>query len=335
MIYDRKVISDFERSLRIFKGNAESSVKIYSKKVNKFLAWAEKEGCKTPFSRADVELYLEYCFYAGNSAVTRLSKQTALSNFFRYLIYAGLMSEDPTKDIPRPRQSKKFIQYFTQTEVLKIFSAIDIRQEIGLRDAVIIMFAVFGGLRVSEITSLTFQNIIDEGKSLTLEVTGKGDKTRRLYLWKVPSDYLRQWISVRLSQHPRASDPLIVSYRRGGVVRGARMGTPMLDRICKKYAAIAGIKRTKISMHMLRATHANNLRHIAGYDSSAIAERLGHVSIATTDRYIATRGRIHRQYPSLAAYWKEFNLLWKETPDAASPTDNNNPHGGTGDDDEI
>jgi len=335
MIYDQKVILDFERNIRIFRGLAESSIKAYSKSVDKFLIWAEKEGCKTPFSRDDVERYLESCFYAGNSAATRLSKQTALSNFFRYLMLTGLMSEDPTRDIPRPRQTKKFIQYFAQAEVLKIFAAIDVRQEIGLRDAIIVMFAVFAGMRVSEITGLTFQSIIDEGKSLTLQVKGKGEKIRRVELWKAPSDYLRRWISIRLSQHPQPSDPLIVSYRRGSVVRGARMGISMLDRICKKYAAIAGIQRTKISMHMFRATHANDLRHVAGYDTPAIAGRLGHADISTTDRYIAHRGRIHRQYPSLAAYWKDFNLLWKETPHAPSATDSNKPHGGTWNDDEI
>jgi len=335
VIYDQKVISDFERHVRILQALSDSSVKVYTKKIEAFLLWAEKEKCKLPLTREDVEHYMEGCFYAGNSNITRFSKLTAIRKFFRYLIYAGLMSEDPTENIPRPRQRKKFIQFFTQSEVLKIFAAIDITREIGLRDAVIVMLAVFGGLRVSEITGLTFQDIIDDGKSLDLQVTGKFDKTRRLYLWKAPSEYIRRWISIRLSQHPKASDPLIVSYRRGGTVRGARMGISMLDRICKQHVAAAGIHKPKISMHMFRATHANDLRHVAGYDTPAIAERLGHASIATTDGYIATRGRIHRQYPSLAAYWKEFSSLWKEISHAPSSTDNNNPYGGAGDDNEI
>jgi integrase/recombinase XerD len=335
MIYDQKLISDFERHVRILQALSESSVKVYRKKIDEFLVWAEKERCEIPLSRADIEQYMEVCFYAGNSNITRFSKLTAIRKFFRYLIYAGLMSEDPTEKIPRPRQRKKFIQFFTQTEVLKIFGAIDISREIGLRDAVIVILAAFAGLRVSEITGLTLQDIIDDGKSLDLQVTGKFDKVRRLYLWKAPSEHLRRLISIRLSQHPRASDPLIVSYRRGSVVRGSRMGISMLDRICKKYAAAAGIHKPKISMHMFRATHANDLRHIAGYDTPAIAERLGHESIATTDNYIAARGRIHRQYPSLAVYWKEFNLLWKETPHAASPTDDTKKYGGARDDDEV
>jgi integrase/recombinase XerD len=335
MIYDQKIISDFERHVRILQALSESSVKVYTRKIEEFLLWAEQEKCQSPVTREDVEHYLEVCFYAGNSNITRFSKLTAIRKFFRYLIYAGLMTEDPTEKIPRPRQRKRFIQFFTQSEVLKIFAAIDITREIRLRDAVIVILAVFGGLRVSEITNLTLQDIIDDGKSLDLQVTGKFDKTRRLYLWKAPSEYIRRWISVRLSHHPRASDPLIVSYRRGGAVRGARMGISMLDRICKQHVAAAGIHKPKISMHMFRATHANDLRHVAGYDTPAIAERLGHASIATTNDYIATRGRIHRQYPSLAAYWKEFNLLWKETPHDAIATDNNNPHGGAGDDNEI
>ena len=334
MIFDAHLLDDFARHVRILQALSESSVKIYRTKIEEFLSWADGNNCQVPPSQADIERYMEACFYTGNSNITRLSKLTAIKKFYRFLIYKGLTSEDPTERIPRPRQRKRFIPFFTQGEVLRIFRAIDIRKEIGLRDAIIFILAVFGGLRVSEIANLTLEDIIDDGKSLDLNVTGKFNKTRRIYLWKAPSDLLRRWVSIRLSQHPRACDPLVVSYRRGSISRGSRMGIPMLDRICKKYAAAADIHKPKISMHMFRASHANDLRHIEGYDTPAIAARLGHVSIATTDNYIATRGRIHRRFPSLAAYWKEFNTIWEDSAYADSATTKTRD-GGADDDNEI
>ena len=68
-------------------------------------------------------------------------------------------------------------------------------------------------------------------------------------------------------------------------------------------------------MHMFRASHAVDLRQIQGYDTPAIAERLGHANIQTTDRYISTRGRIHHTYPSLSVYWKDFATLWERRND--------------------
>lgn len=308
-----KLLSDFARHLKVLQALSDSSVNVYLKKINEFLDWLTAQNRPhNNVTRRDLEDYLEACFYKGNSNATRLSKLTAIKKYFRYLIYAGIVQEDPTEEIPRPRRRKKFIQMFTKNEILRIFAAIDIKAQMGLRDAVIFILAVFCGLRAGEISGLALQDIIDVGKSLDVHVTGKFGKERQVYLWKVPSDYLRQWLALRMSQHARAADPLIISYRRGGRPQGHRLALSMLDRICKRYAQLAGIQKPKISMHMFRATHANDLRSVEGYDTPAIAERLGHENIATTDNYISTRGRIHKTYPSLAAYWREFNTIWRE-----------------------
>lgn len=333
MNFDAKVFSDFSRHLKVLQALSDASVSVYCKKVDEFIAWIRKQRPnEDTIRRRDVEDYLESCFYLGNSNATRLSKLVAIKKFFRYLMYAGLADLDPTEGIPRPRLHKKFIQKFTKPEILRFFAAIDPQTEIGLRDVCIIILAVFCGLRVGEIVGLTLQDIIDVGKSFDIHVTGKFNKERQVYLWKVPSDVLRRFLGVRMSQRARASDPFIISYRSGGHPRSRPLTGVMLDRICKKYAAAAGIHKPKISMHMFRATHASDLRNVQGYDTPAIAQRLGHENISTTDAYLPSRDRIHRIYPSLAVYWKEFNTLWKETPNADA---NDNQHGGTGDDKEI
>ena len=57
---------------------------------------------------------------------------------------------------------------------------------------------------------------------------------------------------------------------------------------------------------MLRATHIEDLRRIRGYDTAAIAMRVGHKDISTTGRYMPDRERIQKIYPSLHVYWKDF-----------------------------
>ena len=308
-------IPDFERHLKVLDGLQHSSASVYSAKLKQFNAWLLAEGRLTDPARitqGDIEDFLEHCFYRGNSNETRLTKLVAIRKFVRYLLYKGLVSEDPTARIPQPKTKKRFVQKFTKAEIMRLFSAIPVDTEKGFRDFVIIMAAVFAGPRLDEIISLTLQDVIDAGKSLDLHFVGKFEKERQVYLWKVPSDILRIWLSIRLSHRAKASDPLFISYHRGSRPAGHRLTHSAVDAMLKARAAAAGIRKPKISMHMLRATHTSDLRHIHGYDTSAIAERLGHESIATTDRYMPSRERIHRIYPSLAAYWEEFTTLWNE-----------------------
>ena len=311
-------LTDFERDLKVLGGLQGSSTAIYVAKVRRFSQWLAEENrpCDPgAITRKDIEDYLEHCFYQGNSNETRLTKLVAIRKFVRYLLYRGLITEDPSALIPKPKIKRRFIQRFTQAEIMRIFSAIDLHTEKAFRDFVIIMVAAFAGPRLDEILSLTLEDVVDAGKSLDLHFIGKFEKERQVYLWKVPSDILRIWLAIRISHRARPSDPLFVSYCRGSVPKGRRLTHSAVDLMLKARARAASVRKPKVSMHMLRATHASDLRHIHGYDTSAIAERLGHESIATTDRYMPSRERIHRIYPSLAAYWEDFATLWNERRD--------------------
>jgi len=310
-------LADFQRHIRVFRGVQESTARIYAAKLRQFNAWLLASNRPTEPARItqkDVEDYLEHLFYIGNSPETGNTKRTAVSQFAHYLMYKGIIQKDPTAEIPRPRIRHGFIQKFSQSEVMRIFSAIDLRTEKDFRDFVIIMVALFAGPRLGEIISLRYQDAMDGDKGeLELHFIGKFREHRVVSLWKVPSDILRIWQSIRLAHRARVSDPLFISYCRGGSrIKGQRLTHSAVDTMIKDRAAAAGIRKPRISMHMLRATHASYLRHVHGYDSHAIAERLGHKSTATTDRYTPSRDRIGREYPSLAAYWQEFTNLWRK-----------------------
>jgi integrase len=100
---------------------------------------------------------------------------------------------------------------------------------------------------------------------------------------------------------------------KGDRPRGLPLSIRDVDRFVKHIAAVAGVRTPFVSSHMFRATHGADLRHIEGYDLPAIAERLGHADISTTDRYIPKRKRISKKYRSLREYWREFETLWETT----------------------
>jgi site-specific recombinase XerD len=315
-----KRLDGFVRYLTVLDGLAQTSVAVYRRLVNEFFAWLSGNDDLRPvgqLTHKDVEGYLEWCYYRGNGNYTRHTKLTALRRYFRFLRYEGIIPDDITRDIPKPRIKKKFIQKFTQEEHIAFFRAIDPGSEKGLRDIVILILAGFCGLRVGEIAQLRLEHIQDDGKLIDVQIPddiakqgGHGSAGRTVDLWALPSRDVRRYVDIRLRHGAGPEDPLLVTYRlkRPGILP---LNGSMLDSVLKFYAARAGIRKAKVTMHMFRATHANDCRHVDRYDTRAIQYRLGHASMATTDRYLPDHRRINKTYPSFAALYRWYEKVWE------------------------
>ena len=313
-------LDDFAKHLRILKGLQDSSVAKYRALVGEFFAWRAGNDDTGPIGaigRQDIEQYLYWCYRRGNADAARLTKLTALQAYFRYLVYSGIITVDPTAEIPRPQASRGFMQTFTRDEVLRMFAVCDPTMEKGLRDIVILILGAFAGFRVSEICKFDIDHVVDDGKDIDLQVVRTKKKaSRTVYLWKAPGMYVRQLLLTRIAAGGREGGPLLVSCKKDGRPRGHRRLTPKaVDLTVKKIALRAAIRKPAIRTHMLRATHANDLQRVAGYTLPSIMERLGWKNLSTADRYLVRRERIHKIYPSLHDYWREFTKLWVETED--------------------
>jgi site-specific recombinase XerD len=312
MFADQKnILDDFEKHLRILKGLVSSSVQAYRRHVEEFLAWRKGNALDGPATRQSIEGYFEWCFYQGNSNATRITKTTALQNFFRFLLYIGLQDDDPTATLPRLKATRPFMQTFNRDEVLRMFAQCDITREKGLRDAVFLILGVFCGFRSSEIYKFTLGQISDDGTNLDLVIPKtKRGAGRAMYLWKAPAMLIRQLLAARLAAGARTGDPLLVSFRNGGQPCGNRLNTKSLNSLLKTLSRRAGIRKPTVKVHMLRATHANDLQHVKGYTLPAICERMGWKQLTTAGLYLVRRERIHKEYPSLHAYWHDFADVW-------------------------
>jgi len=328
-------LDGFVRDLTVFDGLAAASVAIYRRLVQEFFTWLAGNDDLRPvdqLTHQDVEAYLEWCYYPvpgvrrGNSNQTRRTKLIALHRYARFLRRQGLipLDRDFTKDIPKPKMKKKYIQKFTSEEHQAFFNAIDWTKEKGLRDAVIFILAGFCGLRAGEIWQLRIEHIQDNGKLIDIQVPddiakqgGRGTAGRTVDLWAVPSRDVRQYVLIRLRQGARPEDPLLVTYRhkRPGTLT---LSDSMIDEIVKYYAARAGIRKSKVTSHMFRATHADDCRHIERYDTRALQYRLGHASMATTERYLPDHGRINKTYPSFAARYRWYEKIREKKSDGGA-----------------
>jgi integrase/recombinase XerD len=295
--------------------------------VAEFQAWRAGNAITTPIVsveplklRQEVEEYLGWCFRKGNVNATRLAKLAALRSYFRYMVYDGLLPADPTEKIPSPSADSPEMIPFTRSEVLRMFAAIDITTEKGLRDVVFMIMGAFAGFRVSECWKLNIEDVIEDEDKRTNKyhmdlsvVKGKRGKYRKVWIWKAPAHYVRALLLARISQGAQVGDPLLVSYKKNGQPRGnRRLNNGACDDILKTLAKRAGIRRKRIKTHHLRTTHACDARKIRGYDVFTIMERLGWKDPATAALYITRREPTYQQYNDWHHYWIDFTKVWNK-----------------------
>ena len=219
----------------------------------------------------------------GNSARTRNARLAAIHSMFRYAAlkhpeHAALIAR--VLAIPTKRHDRAIISHLTAEEVSALLAAPDRARWIGRRDHTLITLAIQTGLRVTELTSLSCQDV-HLGTGAHVTTSGKGRKHRATPLTKQTVAVLRSWLQERDGQ---PNQPLFPTSRGRALSRDA------IALLLTKHTTTASSKcptlTTKtVSPHVLRHTAAMNLLH-AGVDSTVIALWLGHESVETTQVYI-------------------------------------------------
>lgn len=150
------------------------------------------------------------------------------------------------------------------------------------RDFAIITIFLNCGLRLSELISINVKDIdFSENK---LNVIGKGNKERTIYLNKACIDAIKDYLSVRptegLKNDSKSSNKaLFLSKRR------ERISNRTVQYIVEKELRKAGLDTSKYSVHKLRHTAATLMYQYGNVDIRALQELLGHESISTTEIY--------------------------------------------------
>jgi integrase/recombinase XerD len=199
-------------------------------------------------------------------------------SFYRFLVVAGHLADNPADDLRAPRAWKTLPKFLSVEEVDQLLAAPDVSEPRGLRDRALIEVLYATGLRVSELVNLKPQDINVESGYLT--TTGKGRKQRLVPL----GDEAALWVTRYLKDarpallKKRASPRLFVNARGGTGL--TRVG---FWKILKAHGQRAGIAKS-LSPHVLRHSFATHLLD-RGADLRAIQMMLGHADLSTTQIY--------------------------------------------------
>ena len=219
----------------------------------------------------------------GIAARTRNLRLTAIRSFFRYSAFeapAHAAQIQRVLAIPSQRFMRAQVGFLTRPELEALLAAPDSHTWSGRRDHAILLVAVQGGLRLSELTGLRRDTVI-LGTGAHIRVLGKGRKERATPLTKQTVAVLRAW----LREIPDKADATVFPNARGG-----RLSADGVQYLLTKHVATASktcpsLQQRRVTPHMLRHTTAMELL-LAGMDRALIALWLGHESVETTQIYL-------------------------------------------------
>jgi site-specific recombinase XerD len=219
----------------------------------------------------------------GNCARSRNLRLTAIRSFFRYIAFempghAALIQR--VLAIPSKRHDRTLVDYLTLVETEALLAAPDLTTRLGRRDYALLLLAVSTGLRVSELVSLSCQDVV-LGTGAHVHCTGKGRKERCTPLTRSVAKKFGQWL------HERNGAPSDTLFQNA---RGQRISPDGVQYILTKHVSTAAqtcptLKQKRVSPHVLRHTTAMHLLE-SGVDRTVIALWLGHESVETTQIYV-------------------------------------------------
>ena len=226
-----------------------------------------------------------YLFYLKNNyqskAATRARKVASIRVFFNYLTSkTNLLEKNPAQNLETPKQDKRIPKYLSlddSKKLLEIAMSDDDRNK--ERDYAIITLFLNCGMRLSELVGINISDI--NFKDEKLNVIGKGNKERTIYLNKACINAINSYMKVRPRDAVKTDsrDALFLSERR------ERISNRTVQYIVKQELKKAGLDTNKYSVHKLRHTAATLMYQYGNVDVLLLKEILGHENLSTTEIY--------------------------------------------------
>lgn len=270
-------IDAYINHLRLVKGASEHTLRSYAGDIIGFFDFAKETDIQ--IDQLLVRRYLAHLQKQGNARSSAARKLASLRSFFKYLVKREIIEDDPTEGIRSPKKGQYLPKVVDEDKITALMNAPDITTAEGLRDKAILETLYATGLRISELLSLTVNDV--NSKSDEISVIGKRNKQRIVLIGSKAKEALEQYVEsgrpMLASKSKIRTDALFLGFR------GTKLVSTSVRRLLNKY--VDKISDTlKISPHTLRHSFATHLLN-HGADLRSVQELLGHESVVTTQIY--------------------------------------------------
>ena len=285
-------LDDFVASY--LQDKSRETIGTYRRALNEFQRWFVGQRPRFLFRVEDIEAYKQYLMKTrGLHQVSVSTYLTALRRFAQYLVDAGLLEENPARAVKgnrRPSTHSRAV--LTESEIDRLFRAVDASNPIGIRDEAIIFAMLYAGLSEIEIVRADVEDLEQTLLGWYLRVQGKGHqvKDQQVVLDPQVMNKIKAYLDTRSRLKP--SDPLFASH--GHRSEGERLNTRSVRSRIRHHLMAAKIRRKGITPHSL--THTAALIWLNdGLSVEEVKQRMRHGTLDTTMIYLRKKGLLKRR----------------------------------------
>lgn len=275
---DHPMIDRFLDAQWLEKGLSDNTRDSYRSDLTLFNGWLQERGVDLMSVGREV-IFDHLAWRVDNGYKARSSARflSGVRGFYRYLLREKLIAVDPTLQVDMPQLGKPLPKSLSEADVESLLAAPDLSQAIGQRDRAMLEVLYACGLRVTELVSLTLEQVnLRQG---VLRVMGKGSKERLVPMGEEAIVWVERYLRDARQEllNGRPSDVLFPS------LRGEQMTRQTFWHRIKLQAKVAGIGKS-LSPHTLRHAFATHLLN-HGADLRVVQMLLGHSDLSTTQIY--------------------------------------------------
>lgn len=262
---------------------SQHSRRAYSHALGRFLAWLGP----LPLTRQSVMAWrASLCDQQASPATinVRLASVRALAREGAANGYLDESAATQIIGIPDvPKRGVRFGNWLTREQIVSLLNAPDKNTTLGLRDYILLGLMFGCGLRRAEAVTITVDQVQRRADRMCIvDLMGKGERIRTTVIPRWLESDLARWIALI------GPGSLIRRVMNGAA--GPSGITPYAAyKVVEKHAGACGLD---IAPHDLRRTFALQSLE-GGANLEAIRQALGHASLATTTRYVASGLSLH------------------------------------------
>ncbi|WP_133543293.1 site-specific tyrosine recombinase XerD [Mesocricetibacter intestinalis] len=291
---DTGLIELFLSDLWLEKGLSENTIQSYRLDLSALCRWLEKESKGLLVADSiDLQQFLGERVASGYKASSTARMLSAMRKLFQYLYREKYRTDNPCSVLSSPKLPGRLPKYLSEQQVGELLQAPSPEIPLELRDKAMLELLYATGLRVSELVSLSTDNInIEQG---VVRVIGKGNKERIVPMGEEAAYWIGQFFSY--------GRPFLLNGQSSDVVfpskRALQMTRQTFWHRIKHYAILAEIDTDSLSPHVLRHAFATHLVN-HGADLRVVQMLLGHSDLSTTQIYTHVAKerlkRLHEKY---------------------------------------
>ena len=280
-------VARFRRYLNFERRLSPHTDSSYARDLAALVKFCERAGLADwhALDSQHVRLFAARSHAAGLAPRSIQRRLSAVRSFYEFLLReaqgtpgqaarGARVTRNPAQDVRAPKAARRLPQTLDADQMARLLE-IPPGDELSARDRAIMELFYSSGLRLAELIGLDLTSV--DLKDRTVQVLGKGKKSRIVPVGRAAVQALRAWLKERAALVRAGEAALFVGKN------GRRLGPRAVQLRVALWARRQGLSM-HVHPHLFRHSFASHLLESSG-ELRGVQELLGHADISTTQIY--------------------------------------------------